>query len=266
MSNQNSYEAYKKLIEDTTNITENNQGKILLKFLLKFIAFIIGLYVLIYILTGIFIHSLSPQKQIELENHISKHIEIKAEELRGEDKDKVYAIRDKILEYDSNFPKTSKLDIKILNSNKYNALCYPNGNIYITRPLYNEINTEEKLAFIIAHEMAHYKHRDHLHNIKNLVAKKTISYVFQILSPETASFTETILGGISLTELNYSRSVEAKADKYAGRVLVDLYGSTEAGVDVLKILGQNKIYPIDLVIFSSHPTIEKRIKNLRRMN
>lgn len=266
MSNNNDYIAYKKLIEDTTNITENNQGKVFVRFFFKFIGFVVCLYFLIYILTGVFIHSLNIEQQINLENQISRFIEDKSMQIPASEKDKLLEVRDKILKYDYDFPKTSKLDIRILNSEHYNALCYPNGTIYITKPLYNEIKQDEEVvAFVLAHEMAHYKHKDHLHNIKKIVAGTTISSIFKIFSPETSSLTEAILGGIDFTELNYSRSVEAKADKYAGRVLIGLYGSTEAGVKVLKILGKNKKYPLDLVVFSSHPTIEKRIKNLRRM-
>ena len=40
------------------------------------------------------------------------------------------------------------------------------GNIYITDTLFKHLNSDEMLTFVIAHEMAHYKNRDHLMNLR----------------------------------------------------------------------------------------------------
>ena len=43
-----------------------------------------------------------------------------------------------------------------------NAFVVPNGTIFFTAGMLGEIKDEQMLTFVLAHEMAHYAHRDHL--------------------------------------------------------------------------------------------------------
>ena len=222
--NNYDYEAAKLLIDDETNVTETNPLKDLFQTCVQLVLILILVYLLTFIGSGIIIKSLSIEKQIQMENILSSMINTETQDNNFDTK-KIKDIRNRVLSVDRDFPKTSNLDIHIINDTQMNALCYPNGNIYITSELYKRLTDDEMLTFVIAHEMAHYKNKDHLMNLRK---------------------------GISN---------EAKADLYAAKILNELYGRTTGGVQVLKILsGQDTGAP---EVLSDHPDIQKRIEKLQ---
>ena len=158
-------------------------------------------------------------------------------------------------------PNGPDYDEVIINDTHMNALCYPNGNIYITSELYKRLTDDEMLTFVIAHEMAHYKNKDHLMNLRKGISNASIIIFMSIVSPNNQEASKIIEGTLSLSDLKYSRSVEAKADLYAAKILNELYGRTTGGVQVLKILsGQDTGAP---EVLSDHPDIQKRIEKLQ---
>jgi Zn-dependent protease with chaperone function len=46
-----------------------------------------------------------------------------------------------------------------------NAVALPGGNIIVFKGLLTELKSENEVAMILAHELGHYAHRDHLHGI-----------------------------------------------------------------------------------------------------
>lgn len=50
--------------------------------------------------------------------------------------------------------------IKVLMETRMDAFTYPNGCIFLTSGILSQIENEDQLAMIIAHEMAHYLHQD----------------------------------------------------------------------------------------------------------
>ena len=52
--------------------------------------------------------------------------------------------------------------IEIDDSETMNAMALPGGLIVVTAGLLDEVETENELAFIIGHEMGHFKNRDHM--------------------------------------------------------------------------------------------------------
>lgn len=50
---------------------------------------------------------------------------------------------------------------RLLDSEQLNAASLPGGRLYITRAFYAQLETDEHLAAVIAHELAHLAARDH---------------------------------------------------------------------------------------------------------
>lgn len=249
------------LIYDNANVSETNHLKSLLEIVIKLCVILTTVYIFIFISLGIIIDNLPIEKQIKLENFIANtiyepnNIATKEETLRLE------KIKQNILNVDYSFPKTSKLNIIIINDKEKNALCLPNGNIYITSALFEKLTNDEMLTFVIAHEMAHYKNKDHLKNIRHEIASAIILSFLQIANPSDTTSVKILEGGLNMSNLNFSRSYEKKADIYAGKVLLALYGNNKAGADVLNNL-RDKKYPPVLMLFSTHPDVDSRIQTL----
>ena len=120
------------------------------------------------------------------------------------------------------------------------------------------------LTFVIAHEMAHYKHKDHIMNFRKDIAS-TMTLLLVAISTNNSSVTSAVSETIELSDLNYSRATEARADKYAGKILLKEFGKIDGGINALELL-KDKEYPNFLNIFSTHPSIEKRVENLKRLS
>ena len=264
MNNQYNHNPQLDLIFDETNVTETNWLKSAFEIILKLLLVIIFIYTFVYFSLGILITNLSPEKQIILENAIAKVI-IEPKNIADEkDIEKFNKIKADILLADINFPKTTKLSIYLINDTEKNAFCLPNGNIYITSALYEELTDDEMLTFIISHEMAHYKNRDHLKNIRHKISKAIVTTFLSAAITNESSIVNIADSGMAINELRFSRHCEKKADIYAGKILLKLYNNTQAGVMVLDKLRENR-YPAIFGLFSTHPDIDTRIKVLQHL-
>ena len=264
MSNDNfDAESAKKIIyDDNINVTEPNPLKDLVQIGLNLILILVSIYFIVYYTSGIVLVNLPIDKQIAVEKFLSSAIKTETEEITPKEQKRLDNARNKILKLDSHFPKTSNLNIYIEKNNQLNALCYPNGNIYITSALYKELKTEEQLTFVLAHEMAHYKHRDHLLNLRRGLSSGTVLILLAIVSPNNDQTSKIAESSLDMSDLKYSRGIEEKADKYAVQILNKIYGSSKAGVEVMNILKEKNFFDIEFM--SSHPNIDKRIEYIKK--
>lgn len=265
MTNNFDAENAKKIIfDDNVNITETNTLKDLVQIVLNIILIIVCVYLFVFYTSGIILISLSPEQQVVVENFISPSVKTDTIELTEKEKQKLKDIRNNILKVDPKFPKTSNLDINVIKNKQLNALCYPNGNIYITSALYNELKTDEELTFVIAHEMAHYRNKDHLLNLRRGISNSVILILTAFASPNNREISTVIDGSLEITDLKFSRGVEEKADKYAIKIMNILYGNAKAGADVMKTLKYKNRFDVEFL--SSHPNIDKRINYIEKFS
>lgn len=259
-------EAAKKIIyEDNVNITETNPLKDLVQIMLNILLFVVSIYSFIFITSGIILKTLSAEQQVAIENFISPSVcPTNVVVLSAEENQRLSSIKNRILKVDSKFPKTSNLNINVIKEKQLNALCYPNGNIYITSALYKELKSDEEFAFVIAHEMAHYKYKDHLLNLRRNIANGAVLILVAFANPNNKDIGTLIEGSLNVTELKFSRGVEEKADKYAINIMNKLYGNARAGVYVMTTLKDKNSFDIEFL--SSHPNLDKRIKYIQKFS
>jgi len=259
-------EAARKIImsDERINVTENNPIKELFKICVNLALIIGSFYLIIFMLSGIILFNLPAKNQVQLENFFSKLIETKVVKISDADQKRLLTVRNNILNADKNFPKTSNLDIFIMDDTKTNAFCYPNGNIYITSALYKELTTDEELTFIIAHEMGHYKHKDHLRNMRDSITGSIVLIGTVFVDPSNQGLTKMTASTIDISNLKFSRVAEEKADKYAIKMLNILYGSSKAGVEVMTKLKEKNRSNIEFL--STHPNIDRRINYIKKLS
>jgi predicted Zn-dependent protease len=178
-----------------------------------------------------------------------------------------------------NSPQSYSSDIyhvAILDTDEINAFATSGGHIFITRGLLNIVNTEDTLASVIAHEVAHIQLR---HSIK---AIKTSRVTRAILITGTASaaafagmdmdefidiFNESV-GEIFQTMVNngYSREHEYDADNTTMCFMAAAGYNPSALIDMLRLLGGAQTGRSGLN--KTHPTPGQRIyfaeKNVKR--
>ncbi len=104
-----------------------------------------------------------------------------------------------------------------------NASATVGGNITIYRGLVEAIDSENALAMVLAHEIAHIRHRDPVHSLGRGMA---LAVVMSALSAGAGSaVADWVVGSAgNLTVLSFSRSQEARADADALAAVAQRYG------------------------------------------
>ncbi|MBR6162938.1 M48 family metallopeptidase [bacterium] len=256
-------EAARAIIEaENVNVTEKNPLGELFKILSGLAVTLVCVYTFIFLASGVVLQTLREDKRTNLEEYLTKSHKQIPIEISAKDRKRIERVKNKILTADTDFPKTSKLEINVIKNKDLNAFCYPNGNIDITEPLFKELKTDEELTFIIAHEMGHYKHKDHLMHLRRNISNAATVILFSVFN--TNSNINTVASsGFELSELSFSRQDETNADKYAINMMNKIYGNAEAGIRVMEILKEKNKFNIEFL--STHPDLDRRIENIRKM-
>ncbi|MCL2254679.1 MAG: M48 family metalloprotease [Lachnospiraceae bacterium] len=161
--------------------------------------------------------------------------------------------------------------VMILNTPVINAFATPGGHIFLTRGILDLLTSEDMLAAIIAHEMAHIQLRhgiaviQHSNLVQNLNQERR--RISQSLGNETQQqlFTAAVDEFIqSLFSGGYSQLQEFEADSTAFSLLVSAGYNPASLVELFGLLGKlqgNQAGSLN----STHPLPAQRIGNLQGM-
>ena len=213
---------YINMIQDNVNVGKTNVG-------IEFISLVAGLVALCFLIylcadgiSNLLIDKISVDTQLKIEKTISI---------------------------------TSSKPYKL--NEEINAFVYPDGSIYVTKGLLDKINDNEMLTFIIAHELGHYVHRDHL----KMISRQIIVYTINSIISGGSQTTDTTIGNISsLNELKHSRNQERNADKYANKMVYRIYGNNNGAIRFFQYLEKEEKAPEFIQYFSTHPSTKQRLK------
>jgi predicted Zn-dependent protease len=117
--------------------------------------------------------------------------------------------------------------VAILDTDEINAFATPGGHIFVTRGLLACTDSEDSLAGVIAHEIAHIQLQHGLKAIKNARASQALVQTGANVAGEvmnlgelTSAFTETIGDIVNTMVINgYSQSQEFDADTSAVKLM-----------------------------------------------
>lgn len=172
----------------------------------------------------------------------------------------IYQIRNKILNsgqvmYKDVFPWRIRI---IKNDTVLNAFCTPGGYMYFYTGILKFLESEDHLAGVLGHEMAH---ADKRHSTDALTRQYGLSVLFDIVFGQNKGQLVRIAAG--LRELKYSRTAETEADNYSVKYLcpTDYDAAGAAGFfEKLLAMGSGPDVPEFL---STHPSPDNRVENIR---
>jgi predicted Zn-dependent protease len=172
----------------------------------------------------------------------------------------IYQIRNKILNsgqvmYKDVFPWRIRI---IKNDTVLNAFCTPGGYMYFYTGILKFLESEDHLAGVLGHEMAH---ADKRHSTDALTRQYGLSVLFDIVFGQNKGQLVRIAAG--LRELKYSRTAETEADNYSVKYLcpTDYDAAGAAGFfEKLLAMGSGSDVPEFL---STHPSPDNRVENIR---
>ena len=167
-------------------------------------------------------------------------------------------------------------EFHLVGNNEVNAICIPGGKILVYSGILNIANTEERIAFILGHEMAHAlldhsRTQTSIRNTKNAIT--TISRIGSIglillgqeeLGLATSAITNIADIGSELFLMKpFGRSQELEADKL-GMMIIHWAGYDISGIPAFwQAMSQNNANDFDF--FSTHPSDDKRIAAMNEM-
>lgn len=152
--------------------------------------------------------------------------------------------------------------VHVLQSPSINALALPGGHIVVFTGLLDKVASENELSFVLAHELGHYDHRDHLRGAGRAIVFLTISAV---LFGADSGISNLLGSGLNITELSFSRKQETRADEFALGALNCFYGHVAGATDFFSRISAEQD-PRDFGhYFSSHPENTRRIDHLKKI-
>ncbi|MCG8550327.1 MAG: M48 family metallopeptidase [Desulfobacterales bacterium] len=152
--------------------------------------------------------------------------------------------------------------IIVIPSDKANALAIAGGTIVVFSGIFDMIRSENGIAFVLAHELGHFKHRDHLRGMGRGIVLTALS---ALLTGSGSNITQLTAPGIHLTQAGYSRQREAMADARALETLVCHYGHAGGADEFFQALGSAHDPGRLMAYFASHPECKARIAALKKI-
>ena len=163
-------------------------------------------------------------------------------------------------------PATLQVQIHYVDDDIQNAFATPGGHIFIHRGLLDIMPHENALSMVIAHEIAHLKHRHPLRAMgRGVVVGLFLSTISGISGDRLLSGFISSTGLI--TALSFSREQEQEADKSALQAVQQYYGHVSGAADLFTQL-MNRVEEKGLntpQFLSTHPSGTSRIESLESL-
>ena len=142
-----------------------------------------------------------------------------------------------------------------------NAMATLGGNIIVFQGLIDTVDSENALAMVLAHEIAHIRHR---HPIIAMGRGFTVMLALSALSGIGDGLMQQWIGSMGmLPVLAFNREQEEVADADALQALIRVYGHANGASAFFEHVANQSGLPEPPALLNTHPDTEKRIEHIR---
>ena len=156
------------------------------------------------------------------------------------------------------------ITVSLVKSDVVNAMAVPGGKMVVFSGLLDSLSSTNGLMFILAHELGHFKNRDHL----RLMGRGIVLSILAMLAFGGDSGISDILAStINLRTAKYSQTRESQADQTALQALQCHFGHVGGATELFETL-QSQDEESDFGFthyFSTHPELQQRIDDLNQL-
>jgi len=175
-------------------------------------------------------------------------------------------LRQRLQKLLDNLPADSPLhdytfSVQLVENETINALALPGGHIVIFSGLLEQAESENELAMVLAHELGHFAHRDHLTRLGRGLG---LTFATMLIFGEDSSASRLVTNLFLVTESHYSRQQEAAADSWGLDLLVASYGHAGGATDFFRRVGEKSDSHIPYLL-ASHPHPDDRVNELQEL-
>jgi predicted Zn-dependent protease len=153
-------------------------------------------------------------------------------------------------------------NVQLLDDAMPNAFATLGGQIFVTTGLIENIESENGLAMVLAHEMAHVQHR---HPIQSLSRGLIIQLVSAMIFSDSTAGTLLNQAGL-ITLLRFNRDMEREADTTALQTIGEFYGHTQGADEFFNAMIVEHGDGLNVEFFNTHPHTQSRIDTIRNYN
>jgi predicted Zn-dependent protease len=187
--------------------------------------------------------------------------------LQPEQHPEAYSYLNNIVQYILNSEQVKHKDdfewrVRIIQDDTtLNAFATPGGYIYVYSGLIKFLDSEDQLAGVLAHEIAH---ADQRHSTAMLTKVYGVEFIFSLILGANASIMRDITS--TLLSLNFSRGAEEEADKYSVMYLCQdsaLYDPDGVAGFFIKMEQEGKQNQQLPEFLSTHPNPPGRIEKIQ---
>lgn len=145
--------------------------------------------------------------------------------------------------------KDLRYNLHIIDDNKIaNAFSIAGGHVYVTAKLLSWVESDDELAFVLAHEIAHVDSKHGIRKVAKLIAGETLGGSYGSILAHVENAVTAPFGQID----------EYEADR-EGAVLAFRAGyNPRAGLDFFKRMGANEQYDDFQKLIRTHPFSSER--------
>ncbi len=160
-------------------------------------------------------------------------------------------------------PPEMQITVHYVDDELVNAFATLGGHLFMFRGLLEKLPHENAVAMVLAHEIAHIKHR---HPIRSMGRGIIFGLAMGMVSSTLGNaMTDQVLANTGgLTVLKFNRDQESEADQTALDSLYQLYGHVDGADTLFEVLEQVS-GDVSLQMpefFSTHPLSENRVNNI----
>ena len=219
-------------------------------------------FLVVFYILGFFVDLAVDHISPEMEATIFSPIDVSYSEMTDSDNPKEAALQLLTNELRKCVDIAYPLKVYLMESDEANAMALPGGRIIVLSGLLAEVQSENGLSFVLAHELAHFKNRDHLRGLgRGIVLTAMMAY----LTGSDSSLTRLFAPAAGFSHARYSQERETMADLVALHTLACHYGHARGATEFFEAMkpeeNGNKIG----LYFATHPEAVKRIENLHQM-
>ncbi len=150
--------------------------------------------------------------------------------------------------------------VVVVDDPAVNAAAVPGGGILVFRGLLDAARSENEVAMVLGHEIAHHHHRDHLERMGRQVVVGT---VLNAIFGGTTGLEELSRIGTEGFERKMGRDDERAADALALDLLYATYGHVGGATDFFERMAAGEGSSA-LAWLRTHPMSSERIERIRR--
>lgn len=151
--------------------------------------------------------------------------------------------------------------VEIDDSDVANAMALPGGLIVVTEGLLDKVESENELAFVLGHELGHFKNRDH---VRALGRGIVLSMFFAVALGSDESGLGIRVADLALR--GFSRKQESSADEFGLELVYTHYGHVNEAWRLFERWDEDDRPLVEIASYTStHPDPGDRVENLKAL-